>query len=73
MRPGTNRCDYVLRKAGHTSDGRPMPVGWGGDRTEVCNKSGSPYPHTYTTIKPGTTTVTIRHEGIIIRCPEHKP
>ncbi len=71
MRQGSNRCDYVIRQAGHSVDGRPIEVGYGGDRTETCRKSGSAVPHTYYTKQPGTTNVMVPHEGTVIRCPEH--
>lgn len=67
-----NRCEHVIRRAGATPDGQSMPLGGYGDRTQVCGKFGRAVPHIYYTLKPGTATVTIAHEGTVIRCSEHE-
>lgn len=72
MTRNVNRCEYVLRQAGHSVDGRPIAMDGYGDTTRVCGNFGSVVPHTYYTRKPGTTTVMIAHESTTVRCPEHE-
>lgn len=67
-----SRCDYVIRRAGETPDGRPLILDGHGDVTQTCGKFGRKVPHTYHVKIPGTTSLTEPREGTAIRCPEHE-
>jgi hypothetical protein len=71
MKRTVNRCEHVIRQAGHTTDGRQIEAGYGGDRTEICGKFGRPVPHIFHVKRPGITTLTDAVEGTVIRCDEH--
>jgi hypothetical protein len=67
----TNRCEYVIRRAGESVRGQPITLDGHGDTTTICGKFGRPVPHTFHTKRPGTTAVYDSFEGTVIRCPEH--
>jgi hypothetical protein len=72
MSRGENRCDYVIRRAGETYDGKPLMMDGHGDKTQTCGKFGRKVPHTYRVRRPGTTAVYDAFEGTVVRCPEHE-
>lgn len=71
LQHGSNRCDYAIRMAGHDMQGRRIAVHYSGDHTTTCQRWGSPYVQTFYSRKPGTPTVRVPFEGIVIRCPQH--
>lgn len=66
-----NRCDYVIRRAGETYDGRPLSMDGHGDVTQTCPNFGRKVPYTYFVKVLGTTAVYEPREGTAIRCSEH--
>lgn len=67
----SKRCDYVIRRAGYSVDGRPVALDGAGDVTQTCKRPGTAVPHIYHTKRPGTTAVYEMHEATAIRCREH--
>ena len=53
-------CQYVIRRAGETWDGKPLPggVGYGGDTSDVCGKPGNEELHN-------------GGRDVVARCPAH--
>lgn len=72
MKHGSNHCDYVIRRAGESYDGRSVPLDGHGDVSSTCRKFGKVVPHTYYKKRPGTTNVLDPIEGTAIRCTEHE-
>lgn len=71
MPGGQNRCEYVIRRAGETVDGRPAMLDGYGDTTQTCGKFGRPVPHTFWVKRP-MSVHSDPVEGTVIRCPEHE-
>ena len=71
-RKGSNRCEYVTRRAGESISGQPVMLDGHGDVTQTCGQFGRSVPHTYHVKKLGTTNVYESFEGTAFRCSEHE-
>lgn len=63
----TERCDYVIRRAGETPDGRPLGPSYGGDITATCGQPGHPESYTLYVGRRREPT-----SGTRTRCAEHR-